>query len=84
MVPISATLETTYEDAALTSDTQRLEAFGQHDHVRVYTEGDFIARLERTGFITHAISAHDLGLTDDDITHYGLEQGEKIFVGQRT
>jgi SAM-dependent methyltransferase len=43
-VPISLSLDKTYEDFSITTATGREEAFGQHDHVRIYA-ADYAARL---------------------------------------
>ncbi len=48
-VPISLTLEKTYEDFSLTTIRAREEAFGQGDHVRIYAQ-DYQDRLAQAGF----------------------------------
>ncbi len=48
-VPISQTLNETYEDSNITNYEERLEKFGQGDHVRIYGK-DYIQRLEAAGF----------------------------------
>ena len=40
---------TTYEDASLTSEQQRREAFGQHDHLRMFGD-DFAEQVAGCGF----------------------------------
>jgi SAM-dependent methyltransferase len=40
---------TTYEDASLTSEQQRREAFGQHDHLRIFGD-DFAEQVAACGF----------------------------------
>lgn len=49
MVPVNNTLNKTYEDFSITSPEERLKAFGQSDHVRLYGL-DFIDRLRTAGF----------------------------------
>jgi SAM-dependent methyltransferase len=39
-----------YEDASKTSESQRIEAFGQKDHVRIYSVKGLKERLEQVGF----------------------------------
>jgi SAM-dependent methyltransferase len=51
-VPISLTLQTTYEDFSITDATAREQAFGQEDHVRIYGQ-DYGERLTRAGFTVH-------------------------------
>jgi SAM-dependent methyltransferase len=48
-VPISLTLEETYEDFSITAPRDREQAFGQDDHVRIYAE-DYSDRLVEAGF----------------------------------
>lgn len=48
-VPLDKNREQTYEDPAITSPEERLRAFGQEDHVRVYGR-DYRERLEAAGF----------------------------------
>lgn len=48
-VPISQTLEKTYENFYITDPKEREKAFGQSDHVRIYGD-DYRNRLECAGF----------------------------------
>ena len=48
-VPIGFTDRPTYEDWSITSPEDRLRAFGQDDHVRMYGN-DYTTRLEESGF----------------------------------
>lgn len=48
-VPLSLSLEKTYEDFSITTTAGREEAFGQMDHVRIYAR-DYKDRLEQAGF----------------------------------
>jgi len=48
-VPMSPSLEHTYEDASKTTAQAREEAFGQWDHVRIYAQ-DYEQRLAQAGF----------------------------------
>lgn len=41
---------TIYEDASITSESERLKAFGQEDHVRIYSVEGLKERLEQVGF----------------------------------
>jgi SAM-dependent methyltransferase len=47
--PINESLETTYEDASITSPAAREKAFGQADHVRMFGK-DYPQRLRKAGF----------------------------------
>ena len=57
VVPISA--EATYEDPSLTSPEERMEAFGQADHVRRYGP-DYVDRLRQAGFCVRILGVGDL------------------------
>ncbi|MEM9775487.1 MAG: methyltransferase domain-containing protein [Chloroflexota bacterium] len=48
-VPLSLTLDETYEDFSITSASGREQEFGQSDHVRIYAK-DYKDRLESVGF----------------------------------
>ena len=48
-VPIDLRLNTTYEDASITAPQERIAAFGQFDHVRIYGK-DYKDRLTESGF----------------------------------
>lgn len=68
--------ETTYEDPRIIDPKEREQAFGQHDHVRVYGQ-DYYQRLSDVGFVVRRerISAQ----TDPDQARvFGLVQNEEI------
>jgi SAM-dependent methyltransferase len=48
-VPMSQSLDKTYEDFSITTAKGREEAFGQDDHVRIYAT-DYTTRLAQAGF----------------------------------
>jgi SAM-dependent methyltransferase len=48
-VPMSLSLDNTYEDFSVTTTEGREEAFGQSDHVRIYGK-DYVSRLEQVDF----------------------------------
>jgi SAM-dependent methyltransferase len=52
-VPVSLSLNSTYEDSSITTPAAREQAFGQRDHVRIYAE-DYAARLAQAGFQVNA------------------------------
>lgn len=49
-VPLSLKLASTYEDPSITEPEERIQAFGQEDHVRIYGR-DYGQRLESVGFV---------------------------------
>lgn len=77
MVPIVEAWAETYEDPAITSESERDLHFGQYDHVRFYGR-DFPQRLEAAGFKVTVYLA-----TPRECVEYGLQRGEKVFVATK-
>jgi SAM-dependent methyltransferase len=75
-VPLRRDLDTTLEDATVTSPRQRRIRFGQHDHVRWYGH-DYVARLREAGF-EPAVSRVRDGYTPAEILRYGLDPDEAV------
>jgi SAM-dependent methyltransferase len=57
-VPISLKLTNTYENPSIITDEQRLNAFGQKDHVRIYGL-DYASKLKEIGFNVTFFSLKD-------------------------
>jgi SAM-dependent methyltransferase len=72
-VPISANTATTFEDPTITEPDQRVEAFGQFDHVRLYGQ-DYTGRLEESGFVVNTVDVAG------DYARYGVNPEEELFV----
>jgi SAM-dependent methyltransferase len=70
--------ETTYEDASITTEAGRLEAFGQHDHVRAYGR-DYPDRLAEAGF---RVTADEYARTIPERRRkrLGLRDADTVFV----
>lgn len=75
IVPIYA--DSTYEDPSVTTVEGRKEAFGQHDHVRIYGP-DIKNRLKDVGFKVNFVRTRDF-LGEDEIARYGLRSHEHLF-----
>jgi predicted SAM-dependent methyltransferase len=76
MVPITA--EKTYEDPSITTSEDRLQAFGQEDHVRRYGP-DFTSRLMEAGFDVQVVHISDI-LDHTAMAKYGLDgENESLF-----
>lgn len=81
LVPIGKKLTSTKEDSSITAPKEREEAFGRWDHVRIYTRGDFIARLEKAGF---KVTLSRPKITEEEMVRYGCdEKDEEIFVCEK-
>ena len=66
----------TYEDPKITSPEDRLVAFGESDHVRIYGL-DITDRLEESGFEVSVDFGMDI--PDHFLDQYGLKKDENIF-----
>jgi SAM-dependent methyltransferase len=75
LVPITA--DETFEDPSIVDPAERLEAFGQEDHVRRYGP-DYIDRLHEAGFMVETTTAADF-MDEQAVRGLGLTAGGKIF-----
>ena len=82
-VPISLTLDHTYEDFSITTPVEREAAFGQHDHVRIYAR-DYKERLEHVGFKVNVFRwttrVHDFGGPGN---RFGLNEDEAVYLATK-
>ena len=78
MCPVYRDRPTTYEDASIVRPEDRLVAFGQTDHVRLYG-ADFGARLERAGFRVDE-NHYAVRLGEPAMRRYGVKPGAVIYV----
>lgn len=74
--PVDSARELTYEDWALQTEEERLRAFGQEDHVRVYGR-DLATRLADVGFVVEVRRYRD-ELTETERSYYGLETTDTL------
>lgn len=81
LVPVTA--EKTFEDPSITDPVERLNAFGQEDHVRRYGP-DYLDRLRDAGFRVKVSHVSDL-FEKDEIIRMGLTpaSGEIYFCTKR-
>ena len=80
LVPIGAKLDKTYEDPSKVTEGERAEAFGQYDHVRIYTEKDYMERLTSVGFSVEAIKPP---VTEEEAIRYCLNPREKLYIAHK-
>jgi len=92
IIPQRMSLKTTYEDASIITEEDRLKHFGQKDHVRWYGL-DFTQRLKDAGFYIKVNYAEGCEnninnmiydekyqyATKTQINNYGLSQNEIIY-----
>lgn len=72
-VPTSRLLEETYEDFSITDSEERIKAFGQFDHVRIYGK-DYSDRLRSVGF---EVEVHRIW---KEYPKVGLNPNEEVFL----
>lgn len=78
-VPISNSLEKTFEDFSIQDPGEREKVFGQIDHVRIYGL-DYPERLRNAGFeVTVYDWTKDPGLKKNHPEKLGLHPDEKVF-----
>ena len=73
-VPISLTMETTFEDPEIISKSNREKYYGQFDHVRIYGK-DYSERLQKVGFIVEHFNPEE-----NDKIQFALNPKENLFV----
>jgi SAM-dependent methyltransferase len=76
--PFSNRLATTFEDASITGDAERLRAFGQEDHCRLYGR-DFGERVVSFGFVSK-IACHEELLAGVDSRASGVNPREPFLL----
>lgn len=78
-VPIALALDRTIEDPTATTDEQRIERFGQEDHVRLYSRPDYIQRLQSAGFSVTPEN-YPVALGAEKTQRFGLVEEEEVFL----
>ncbi len=76
--PFAAARATTFEDAAIQSERERLRAYGQEDHCRLYG-ADFVDRVRSFGFVSQ-VSDHATLLPDLDSARLGINTREPFML----
>ncbi len=77
-VPISISIDKTYEDFSVTTPEERKRVFGQADHVRIYAR-DYVDRLKAAGFTVKTYNHADkFGALDAE--KYGLEKNDNLYI----
>ena len=58
-----------------------MRRFGQFDHVRIYAEGDYLARLRAAGFAVETASVTEVAGAEG-ARRYQLNPRERLFIGR--
>lgn len=78
MVPINSRAEETDEETEPLTASERIQRFGQADHVRFYSARDFKQRLTAAGFRVEALKPGDL--TSQDPRRFGLSPASVLYL----
>ena len=78
-VPVSLSLEKTFEDSAIVSPEERERVFGQFDHVRIYAKDDYKNRLECAGFAVRVYTP-EKEKGRKYATRYAFQKNEDIYL----
>ena len=79
--PYSSILENTWEDAGIKTPLQRLTAYGQEDHVRLFGQ-DIFTRIEAIGF-SSLVATHNELLPNTSSKKYGVNLNEPFMLFQK-
>jgi predicted SAM-dependent methyltransferase len=77
-VPISMKLKNTYEDSSITNPEERIKAFGQNDHIRIYGK-DYKNKLSDVGFEVKVSYFGRDEITKEDCERYGINDAEAVY-----
>ena len=75
-VPINQKSRKTFEDSSIIDKKERIEKFGQYDHIRLYGL-DYFKKLESFGFKVEPLK-YSKEFTESEIIKYGLLKDEII------
>ena len=75
-VPINLNKKNTLEDNGITNKQERIEKFGQYDHVRLYGL-DYFKKLQNIGFEVDQVK-YGSKFNDDEILKYSIVKNEVI------
>ncbi|MDQ4121033.1 MAG: class I SAM-dependent methyltransferase [Acidobacteriota bacterium] len=78
MVPINLALDETYENASITSESERWKHFGQNDHVRMYSKKGFVQRLNEAGFKVEQLGVDFFGR--EEFEKHGIHPRSVLYV----
>ena len=81
VAPVIVGLEHIIEDSSITSDEDRWKFFGQHDHVRLYSHEDYVARIQESGFIIRELGERYFGR--NVFRNLGLKPTSILYIVER-
>jgi SAM-dependent methyltransferase len=75
--PFSKRLNKNFEDSGIDTEDLRLYFYAQRDHVRVFSEREFLLALRNAGFILEIVK-HDDFFNDQESYYYGVNKREDL------
>jgi len=81
-VPVSRHITNTIEDNNVTDPEEREKTFGQRDHVRIYAEEDYLARLREAKLQVSVVVQTEI-LSAREIEQMGLNPEERVYVATK-
>ena len=75
-VPLNQNSKNTLEDNSITTKKERIERFGQYDHIRLYGL-DYFERLKKVGFKVESIK-YSSNFNKKEIKKFGIIEDEII------
>lgn len=82
LAPIIPELARTYEDPSKTTELERLQHFGQKDHLRVYGKTDFVNLLKSAGFQVSQLGAQFFG--GSALERHGIAKRSCLYIVHKT
>ena len=74
-VPLSTIIDIDFKKEGVASDIERLKFYGQSDHVRIYSEKNFLQKIKKIGF---SINVNEMISEKNNLPSYGLNKKEKV------
>jgi SAM-dependent methyltransferase len=78
-VPVSTKLKQTLEDDSVDTPEKRLVEYGQDDHVRVYTQSDYLQKLTDAGLMVSVTNTKNL-IKDAKHEKLAMDKREDLFL----
>jgi SAM-dependent methyltransferase len=80
--PYTKVLKRNFEDEGIDTDELRLFFYGQEDHVRVFSERQFLRAVQEVGF-TLRTEAHEACFDAGDAYYYGVPAQEDLILVEK-
>tara|TARA_Y100001970_G_C14110263_1_gene790467 strand:+ start:45 stop:839 length:795 start_codon:yes stop_codon:yes gene_type:complete len=73
--PVSTIIDIDFKKEGVTSNADRLKFYGQTDHVRIYSEKNFLQKIKNIGF---EFNINEMINEKNNLPSYGLNKMEKV------